>query len=354
MYDDPSFSSILIVKISSLGDIIHTFPVLHELHRRFPNASIDWVVSKELQSIVASHPLVRRAIPFKIDSVQAFFATIGRVRQESYDLLFDFQGNCKSGLVTFLAKSKHKVGFGLRTAREWPNVLATNHRFEISRDCNIRLFNLQLVQRFLGTELSVHDDRIALKISELEKLSLEKILVGKESGVRIMVCPGSKWPNKRVPLNTLRDFLQRIAQALDASFFFIWGSLPEKADCEYLSAVGRSTLVDKLDIPVWQSLIEQMDLMIAVDSSALHLCGTTSTPSFSIFGPTSPSVFKPLGNRHLAIQGRCPYGRSFQKQCPVLRTCPTGACMHHFDAETLFCTFQKWWEEEIREPISLK
>lgn len=347
MYDDPSFSSILIVKISSLGDIIHTFPVLYDLHRRFPNASIDWVVSRELQSVVASHPLVRRAISFKMDSVQGFFAAIGRVRQESYDLLFDFQGNCKSGLVTFFARSKKKVGFGLRTAREWPNVLATNHRFDISRDCNIRLFNLQLVQRFLGAELPVYNDRIALKISELENLSVAKILAGNQPGVRIMVCPGSKWPNKRIPLDTLRDFLKRIAQGMDASFFFVWGSLPERADCEYLSAVGRSTLVDKLDIPVWQNLIDHMDLMIAVDSSALHLCGTTSTPSFSIFGPTSPAVFKPLGNRHLAIQGKCPYGRKFEKQCPVLRTCPTGACMRHFDAEALFHVFEKWRKEEF-------
>ena len=219
MYDDSSFSSILIVKISSLGDIIHTFPVLYDLHRRFPHASIDWVVSEELQSVVASHPLVRRAISFKIDSLRAFFATIGRVRQDSYDLLFDFQGNCKSGLVTFFARSKHKVGFGLRTAREWPNTLATNHRFDISRDCNIRLFNLQLVQRFLGNGQPFHDDRMALKISELEKLLVAQILSSKESGMRIMVCPGSKWPNKRVPLSTLRDFLQRIAQELDASFF---------------------------------------------------------------------------------------------------------------------------------------
>ena len=101
-----------------------------------------------------------------------------------------------------------------------------------------------------------------------------------------------------------------------------------------------SVVVDRLPLPTWQNLMDEVDLVIAVDSSALHLCGTTSTPSFSIFGPTSQRVFKPMGERHFAVQGSCPYGRTFEKQCPVLRSCPTGACIKELTVEELFEAFQ--------------
>jgi heptosyltransferase I len=70
-----------------------------------------------------------------------------------------------------------------------------------------------------------------------------------------------------------------------------------------------------------------MDRVIAVDSAALALCGTTSTPSFSFFGPTQASIYKPLGVQHHHFQGTCPYAMSFSARCPRLRSCKTGACL---------------------------
>lgn len=348
MYKDYQFSSILIVKTSSLGDIVHSFPVLNYLHRRFSQASIDWAVAQGLESLVASHPLVRRAIPLDLKTPGKTILSLRRIREESYDLLFDLQGNCKSGLVTFFARAKEKVGFGFRSAREWPNALATHHRFEVSRKLNIRLFNLQLLQRFFGDTEPFEIDGVAFKIDAAEKRTVEKILEAPElqQGTRIMVCPGSKWPNKQLSLDCLTDLLLRISRSFDASFLCMWGSEAERAYCEALRAAlpDRCVLVDKLPIPIWQNLMSEMDLILAVDSSALHLCGTTSTPSFSVFGPTSPEVFKPIGPRHFAIQGPCPYGRTFEKQCPILRTCPTGACIRQLKGEELFKAFEQWWK----------
>jgi heptosyltransferase-1 len=158
-----------------------------------------------------------------------------------------------------------------------------------------------------------------------------------------MVCPGSKWINKQLTFETLSDFLSKIDQRYAPSYLLIWGDDTEKALCERLHTLFPQTslVVEKLPLPTWQNLMSEVSLMIAVDSSALHLCGTTSTPTFSIFGPTSPAVFKPLGERHVAYQGKCPYGRVFTKQCPILRTCPTGACIRGISAEELFRAFEK-------------
>ena len=322
--------TILIVKTSSLGDIVQAFDVLVDLHRRFPSAAIDWVAESKFCSIGAAHPLIRRAIPF---DRKHLWQSIRGLRKEKYDLIFDLQGNCKSGLITLLAHGKVKVGYGLQSVSEWPNVLATHIRFNVSKQQNIRSFYLELMGRYFNTAMPHDSEGVRFHIGLHEQQKIAHILAKVPSKRKIMVCPGSKWVNKQLKLETWIAFLQKI----DASFLLMWGNPAEKALCEEIAShLTTAIVVDQLPLPTWQNLMHEVDLVIAVDSGALHLCGTTRTPSFSIFGPTSPKVFKPMGERHGAIQGPCPYGRTFDKQCPILRSCPTGACIKDLTAEALF------------------
>lgn len=342
MYKDGSKpASILIVKTSSLGDIIQSFNVLDEIKRRFPEVAIDWAVETPFYQVVASHPLIRRAISLRIKGDRDFLGSIRDLQKDKYDLVFDLQGNCKSGIITFLSRGKIKIGYGLKSVREWPNILATDIRFDISKQKNIRHFYLELIERYFGKQIAIDNQGVRFKLEESEREKLSALLDPIGEKFKIMVCPGSKWINKQVKLETLALFLQRVKKGYDAHFFLVWGDESERVFCNELqSNLGEeSTVVDKLPIPTWQNLINEMSLVIAVDSSALHLCGTTSTPSFSIFGPTSPEVFKPLGKKHFAFQGACPYNRTFEKQCPVLRSCPTGACIRDLKAEDLFSAF---------------
>jgi len=374
---------ILIVKTSSLGDIIQAFSVLDDLHRRFPFVAIDWAVEAPFYPIVAAHPLVRRAISLDIKKRKNLWSGMRELRREKYDLVFDLQGNCKSGAITLLSRGKVKVGYSFSTVREWPNVLATDIRFKVSRHQNIRTFYLALMECYFqtprglsknkmkhfdsarqsqiegfrpergnlslcgkgdeegrfGKVAAIRGVRFHIKPEEKEKIS--RILVKLPSKLRIMVCPGSQWVNKQLRPQTWIAFLQKIEQAYPVSFLLIWGNEAERTLCEELAArLKAAFVVDKLPLPTWQNLMDEVDLVIAVDSSALHLCGTTSTPSFSIFGPTSLQVFKPFGQRHFAIQGRCPYKQEFEKQCPLLRSCPTGACIKELTAEALFEALQ--------------
>ncbi len=348
--------NILIVRTSALGDIIQTFNVLDYLRFRFPDANIDWAVEEKFQTVIASHPYVRKTVPIDMNSLKKgwFKAPIWKkllrsfrqLREEKYDLVFDLQGNCKSGALTFFTRGQVKVGFGIRSAREWPNVLATQVRFEVSKQMDIRLHYLQLVQKYFKDRSFFENRGIRFKISADEKQILSNILSDPKLRTkrRIMVCPGSRWTNKQLPLDTLVKLLQKIGNEFEASFLLVWGSEPEKMFCEGIQAQipEISLVVDKLRLPAWQNLMAESNLVIAVDSSALHLCGTTSTPSFSIFGPTNPNIFKPSGSRHLAIQGQCPYNRSFEKTCPVLRTCPSGACIKNLSVGEIYQQFQKF------------
>lgn len=354
----------LIVKTSSLGDIIQSFDVLNYLHCKFPDASIDWVVEERFISIVSAHPFVNRAIAFDIKKIkqrwdekkfwQSLWTAFRSMRQIRYDLLFDLQGNCKSGAVTLLCRSKIKIGFGKKSVREWPNILATHRRFDISRSINIREQYINLVQKFFADHSSIEYEGVRFKINSADQKRLDTLLSFPQlqKTMRVMVCPGSKWINKQLPQETLELLLSKMENALRCSFLMIWGTDEEKNSCLAINQRFShcSVVVDRLEVPLWQNLMSEVDLVVAVDSSALHLCATTSTPSFSIFGPTSPDVFKPLGSHHFAFRGVCPYKIVFDKQCPLLRSCLSGACIRDIPADRLFDQFWTWWRQIIDKP----
>ena len=151
-----------------------------------------------------------------------------------------------------------------------------------------------------------------------------------------MVACGSRWLNKKLSEKTLEELIAKIAHQENAYFYFIGGSPAEKiiADRPH-SLFPRSQSVGGLTFSLWQALMRKMDLVIAVDSAALALCGMTKTASLSFFGPSLASVYKPLGDHHVAWQGACPYGQKFTTRCPLLRTCKTGACLKSASSDEL-------------------
>ncbi len=246
------------------------------------------------------------------------------------------------------------MGFSFSSVREWPNILATHVRFTILKKGNIRDQYIQLVDRALGLskkKQSFGMNRVRFLIPSDQKEYVKSLLQKKElkHRYRMMICPGSKWKNKQIPKEILSSFLHQIQEKYDVSFLWIWGSPEEKAYCEQMKEPLSlcSVLVDRLDLSSLQYLMNEVDLIVAVDSSALHLCGTTSTPSFSIFGPTVPEIFKPPGSLHHAFWGTCPYNLSFDKTCPVLRSCSTGACIANIDPKKLFLDFDRWYQNII-------
>ena len=356
-------TSILIVKTSAIGDVIQTFPVLEYLRTKFPKARIDWVVEQGIAPLLRAHPgldtvieirsKVWRKTPLSAQTRQEFGAFSRQLRARSYDLLFDLQGNAKSAVVTACAKAKVKVGFGWGSVREKCNLLVTNKRFSLPPELNIRLKYLSLVQKYFEDGEAFPAQGIRLKISQTEAQRLLEIRREEalQRPLKFMVCFGSKWPNKRLETSTLTALLEKIASESDPSYLFIYGDEEEKRIAQQLCAhfKERSAPVGNLSLPLWQALMWDMDGVIAVDSAALHLCGTTKTPSLSVFGPSMASSYKPSEERHLAVQGACPYGKTFSTRCPILRTCSTGACIRGLSVEELFASYKKW--ELLNQPI---
>lgn len=331
---------ILVIKTSALGDIIHCFPVLAYLRSKFPEAQIDWVVEGGFASLIQAHPAINnvltvdtkrwRKAPWSLQEIATFRR---QLRQHTYDVIFDLQGNVKSGLILSQAKGKEKVGFGWKQVPEWPNGLFTNKKFETLPGRNIREDYLSIVQSYFDDPHPFEDNGVLLTAGITSPQKLKDT---------VMVCPGSAWPNKQMSEEALHQFLSRVQKKLDCRFLFVWGTEGEREVAERLHEwfKGCSSILDRQPLPMLQNIMAQVQLVIAMDSLPLHLAGTTATPTFSIFGASSAAKYKPQGAQHHSYQGACPYGRTFEKRCPILRSCKTGACIRSLTGDEVFELFE--------------
>jgi heptosyltransferase I len=347
----------LIVKTSSLGDIIQAFPVAAYLRKKFPEAQLDWVVERPYAELITAHPYVDRALTvdtkawrkslLKQTSFRELKEFLKNIREHSYDAVFDLQANTKSGLVVSSARSKEKVGYGWRHVRELPNLLFTNRRFDLPTGENIREDYLLLIKNYFGDRERFEDQGIMLEISKEQKESLKRLLQTPSLAIndrKVLVCPGSAWINKQMTAEALMVFLSKMQEYLKCSFLFAWGTQQEKLMVESFQRhfMGTSEVLDRLPLPMLQNLMNEVDLVVAMDSLPLHLAGTTATPTYSVFGASSAGKYKPQGKRHYAFQGPCPYGITFEKRCPKLRTCTTGTCIRGLTGHEVFQSFHAW------------
>lgn len=355
---------ILIVKTSSLGDIVQAFPVLEKLKQDFPNSSVDWVVERPFVSFLQAHPLIDQVLAidskkwtrslFKKQTWKEINQFKKMLQSQFYDKVLDLQGNTKSACVTALTKSFCKLGFGWKTVPEWPNYLFTDQHINPPFNQTIQADYLSFIQNkfFISSSLSFDsfaDFPSLLNLSSAEKQSQLKLnnFLKAISASKMMVCLGSQWTNKQMTLLSLQKFLKLIEKNLSVYFIFIWGSAAEHQFLKELTYLFDFPflILEKSSLPFLQHTMQQMDCIFSMDSLPLHLAATTSTRTYSVFGPSSAKKYKPEGKQHGSFQGKCPYEKVFEKRCPILRTCPTGSCIKEIEVQELFSHFFEWWKE---------
>jgi len=343
---------ILIVKTSSIGDVLQAFSILPLLKKE--GFIVDWVIDDKHKKLCFQNPLIDRVIVSDVkgwltfkNSNKSFLSFRRDIQKHTYEKIFDLQGNWKSSFLVFFAKGK-KVGYGKKTVREKINLLFTDIHIDVPKSLNIRNFYKKLFSGLLQKDLQ--SQRMIFSLSDQEKTKIEDLKTNlfNITDKKVFVSVNSNWENKRLSNRFIEEFLQKVDNIEGCHFFFSWGTEEEKAQVVQLSKkLKKATVLEKLSFPEWQQVLEQMDLLFATDSSFLSLCQLTTTPSFSFFGPTKGSVFTPLGN-HGFYQGACPYKISFTKQCPKLRTCKTGSCIKDLDVEDCFLKYTEWKESSLK------
>lgn len=334
----------LFVKTSALGDILHSFLALNYLREKFPHANIDWIVEEKFSKLLQTHPQIDRVIVLPKQK-RRWLSFLWSLREKKYEAVFDLQGNCKSALVLCFLKTKNKIGFGKKMVKEWPNLLVTNYKVDQDPTQNIRLQYLELLQRYFEDDFIPKDFFYDPFLTEEEKILLKKIFFFPDCK-KIMICFGSNWPNKQPEIFIYQKMIQTLLSDEKIMFYLVWGNPKEKKEAEklHMNESKHTVLLPYMSLSLWKGVLKRMDGFLGVDSGALHLAEQCFVPTFSLFGPTSAQIFKPLGVHHQSFQGNCPYHESFIKQCPKLRSCPTGNCLKKIPIDIINQKLMRWWQ----------
>lgn len=294
-----TFERILLIKPSSLGDVIHALPVLGGLRKRYPTARIDWLIGSPFASLLAEHPLIDALVEFDRKrfgrlwrspaAALAFVRFIRRLRQPRYDLVVDLQGLFRTGFFAYTTGAKTRIGFG--DARESAPRFYT-HRL-VGGSGNVHAVDRYLqVGDLLG--FTPGPVRFALPLTDTDRTSAAALLRNQASrpDTRLVaIAPGARWETKC----WLPERYARTIDALhdsDADIACVLLGGPEETPrCAEITARCRTTPLDltgQTSLRQLVALIERADLVICQDSATAHIAAALDRPLVCITGPTNP------------------------------------------------------------------
>lgn len=289
---------ILIVKTSSLGDIIHTLPALTDAARHIPDIHFDWLVEENFAEIPQWHPNVVRVIPvawrrwrknlsnaWRQKQLQLFYKDI---RQQKYDRIIDAQGLMKSALMARMARGLH-CGLDYHSARETWAALFYQRRFSVVFQQHAVTRMRQLFARVLGYPCPEDKPDYAIRQhfgSEGDDLAAKNI----------MFIHGTTWVGKEWP----ESYWIALANRCVAAGWTIqipWGNAAEKARAERIAINNTSAVVlSKLSLSELAKILLQAKTAVAVDTGMGHLAAALSVPTLSLYGPTDPAQIGACGD----------------------------------------------------------
>ena len=331
---------ILLVKTSSLGDVIHTLPAVTDAARALPGIRFDWIVEEAFAEIPAWHPAVERVIPVALRRWRKSpFARATRAEWKtfraaldavSYDFVLDAQGLIKSA---WLAVKAHAPVHGLdfRSAREPLASLAYAHRYTVPWGRHAVRRVRELFAAALGYPLPEDaggEDGGASR-ADAAAYGLDRARMGEPANdatttPRLVFLHGTTWPTKHWPENYWRE-LARLATGAGWSVRLPWGSETEQMRAQRIAKeLAGVQVLPRLPLAGLANELAAATACVAVDSGLGHLAAALDVPTLSLFGPTNPTLTGAWGRRQRRLATDFPCAPCLRKTCP-LRSSASGA-----------------------------
>jgi 3-deoxy-D-manno-octulosonic-acid transferase/heptosyltransferase-1 len=336
--------NILIVKLSAIGDVIHTLPSLAALRRLYPDAHITWVVEEAASGLVLQHPLLDRVIVFRrkkwIEDYKAgrfrsvrqdASSFLKELRSRSYDLVIDFHGLFKSAMVVLASGGKRKLGYD-----SWQELSGLFLNEKIPEDMNKHAVDRYLdFPRYLGAQPGTPE--FILPISP-DAENRSRLLMDSYALTRkkfIAVNPVAYWETKlwdNEKFAVLADFIK---DRMKLDVVFTGSKKEDAADIvsrmrgKGINLGGETTLMELACI------YRDALAVISTDSGPMHLAAAAGTPVIALFGPTDPARTGPYGTGHVIV-------RTDLSCSPcLLKRCETRKCMTDIMPEQVLAEVEK-------------
>lgn len=309
---------ILIIKTSSLGDVVHALPVLDYLRQVSPGSEIDWVVEESFLPVLEHNPNIARIhivrtkkwrnAPFSAETRHDLSVLYAALRERTYDLVFDIQGNLKSGLIAWLSGADTRIGFSRDVLQEKANSFFTTRKIPFRAiDRNVTDRYLRVVSVPFGRDYREMEISSTIESSPEDEAAADTFMAGLPDGLVFVFQVGTTWTTKLWHPEGWTGLARRItARYPGATILINWGSQDEKALAEQIvSEVGDSVqLLPWLRIRELVPVLRRADLVIGGDTGPVYLAAAVGTPTVSYYRATSASSYAPRGAMHRAVQAR--------------------------------------------------
>jgi len=320
---------ILIVKLSAIGDVIHTLPAVNAIRRHWPHCRITWVVESAAADLVLGHPAINRVIVShrktwirglgaartRTRSVQAIRRFIGELRDTRYDLVIDFQQLLKSGILVRLARGAIKAGFDRGMEHMEESQIFLNRRIPpVSMEIHALRRNLMLIEA-----LGIPADAVTYDIpaGPREYRRVSDMLPPAQGKKRIAINPVAQWPTKLWPDDRFARLADRLIADHRAQVVFTGGpadagvvnGIIARMDHRPVNLTGRTRITELA------ALYRMADLVISTDTGPMHLAAAMGAPTLALFGPTAPWRTGPFGPENRVIRTGAPCSPCFKRAC---------------------------------------
>ncbi|MBL9139212.1 MAG: glycosyltransferase family 9 protein [Verrucomicrobiales bacterium] len=337
---------ILIVKLSAIGDVIHTLPALMRLRRHFPEAEIHWLVEEPSATLLLDHPGLDRVwvVPRRKRgsngtesswgaSMRKWWRFAREFRREKYDCAFDFQGLAKSAIWVLLARSRRKIGFGRGLPRSNEGAwLTLNERVAPpSADMHALDRGLYLLSS-VGIERGPLDYGLPRFADDEAQATALLAQSGVLAGTRfVAVNPVTRWRTKDWEAARFAATCDRIVAAGLPVVFTGGAGDREAIDAIVALMKERSgRLEGRTSLRCLAEVYRRATLLLTTDTGPMHLAAALGTPVVALFGPTAPWRTGPYGDGHVVLRQDLSCSPCFKRTCGTRRY-EERACMLRHD-----------------------
>jgi lipopolysaccharide heptosyltransferase I len=289
---------ILIVKLGSIGDIVHTLPSLGAIRRALPGAEISWVVERRSAEILRDNPLLDRLIevdtkalrrwPVSGETLLAPRQQLRRLRASTFDSALDFQGLLKSATIARLSKAKRSYGFARDSLREPASRFLLTKTVEVPTNAHVIVKNLALVQGALGLPVPTSPEEFEFPIATTRAHEAEALAAsaGADEGYAILN-PGGGWSTKLWNAERFGRLADELWTHYGLHSLVTYGPGEHELAETVLNAsqAGRARAVS-LSLKGFYALAKRASLYVGGDTGPTHLAVAAGAPVAGLFGPT--------------------------------------------------------------------
>ena len=287
---------ILFVKLSSIGDIVHTLPALAAVRRALPDAEISWAVEKSSAEILRLNPLINNLIELDTRSLRGgkvieeilldASRQVRELRKHSYDIALDFQGLLKSATIAKLSKAKKRFGFSKQTLREPASRFLLTETVEIPPNIHVIRKNLMLAEKALNIPVPAEDFEFPIFTDETHQAEAEKIAA--ETGENFAILnPAGGWVTKLWHAEKFGALADKLWE--EKGLVSVVTTAPnEKNLAEKVLQNSKSgkVLAPQTSLKGFYELAKRARVYVGGDTGPTHLAVAANCPVVGIFGPT--------------------------------------------------------------------